>query len=527
MGARGGLAVRPRRSTGRKKSATAGPKRVNIFISYASEDKDLVTGVVNLLNDTFQFAPLFIYRDVEIKEGQNYAKAIDDALNEADILLVIFTDRMKMSHSYTGYEIGYFNRSIQLHPKGGAGFDRIYIPFCIGADIPDTMHYIQGVSVETNEVYKILKTKIEGGAEPAVPDDHPVFRLLARISDLVMQIVRSTDPDFGRGTRSIKLEKPASGLYRIIHEYLQGRVSSETYPERKIVIRTTTRPTIGKDGVDFTSACVELVGDFSDIFSIPTTQSIGREYSWPTFHEKIPTELRGSCIAGIQQLAATVLKGIGDNYHVITTVERDKSFRLFISKVVTFVSQKTEIDIYVVQIRTKDYGDPQSTRLLKAISVGLRFRFLLLEETSDFRPEKLGHPVVLATELKAKISEMLGQMDLILREAVEADLRDPELLILIWGRGQEKKVQSMMDLWEDSRKQLYTAADEVLNSADDDSFSRKKENFAKALRVFCSNVEEMNREFTSRVLSLLADYIKQRISLAPSQGKPGEVVAAH
>jgi hypothetical protein len=90
-------------------------------------------------------------------------------LNEADILLVIFTDRMKMSHSYTGYEIGYFNRSIQLHPKGGAGFDRIYIPFCIGADIPDTMHYIQGVSVKTNEVYKILKTKIEGGAEPTVP----------------------------------------------------------------------------------------------------------------------------------------------------------------------------------------------------------------------------------------------------------------------------------------------------------------------------------------------------------------------
>jgi hypothetical protein len=164
---------------------------------------------------------------------------------------------------------------------------------------------------------------------------------------------------------------------------------------------------------------------------------------------------------------------------------------------------------------------------LKAISVGLRFRFLLLEETSDFRPEKLGHPVVLAPELKAKISEMLGQMDLILREAVEADLRDPELLILIWGRGQEKRVQSMMDLWENSRKQLYAAADEVLNFADDDSFSRKKEAFARALGVFCGDVEEMNREFTSRVLSLLADYIQQKISLPPPQRKPGDVVVGH
>jgi len=34
---------------------------------------------------------LSIYRDVEILEGQNYAKAIDAALNKSDILLVIFT----------------------------------------------------------------------------------------------------------------------------------------------------------------------------------------------------------------------------------------------------------------------------------------------------------------------------------------------------------------------------------------------------------------------------------------------------
>ena len=120
---------------------------INIFLSYAREDRELVASIESLLKDTFEFAPLNVHRDVEIKEGQNWAKQIDTALQEADILLVIFTDRMKMSHSYTGYEIGYFNRSIQQNPKGPAGFERIYIPFCIGADIPDTMHDIQGVSI--------------------------------------------------------------------------------------------------------------------------------------------------------------------------------------------------------------------------------------------------------------------------------------------------------------------------------------------------------------------------------------------
>jgi hypothetical protein len=280
-----------------------------------------------------------------------------------------------------------------------------------------------------------------------------------------------------------------------------------------------SRPNFGRDGIDLSKSSVELIGDFADIFGVTTTQTIGREFTWLELGERIPSEVRANCVAGIQQLATTVLKGGGDNYHVITTVPRDKSFRLFVSKVVTYVSQKTEIHIYVVQMRTKDYGDPQSTRLLKAISVGLRFRSLVLEDESEFRPEKLGHPVVTAADLKAKVSEMVGQMDLILREAVEADLSDPALLILIWGKGQEKKVQDILDLWEMTRKRLYAAADEVLSPSDDESFRRKKENFIKALQAFGEDIETMNRDFTSRVLTLLRDYVERKINLTHDEGR--------
>ena len=185
---------------------------------------------------------------------------------------------------------------------------------------------------------------------------------------------------------------------------------------------------------------------------------------------------------------------------------------MFVSKVVTYFSQKTEIHIYVVQMRTKDYGDPESTRLLKAISVGLRFRSLVLDEQSPFRPEKLGHPIVTAPDLKAKISEMLGQMDLILREANEADLSDPAFLILIWGKGQEKKVQDMIDVWEVTRVRLYATADEVLMAAEDIGFRQKREKFIEALQYFCDDVEIMNREYTSRILMLLRNYVEQKIS---------------
>jgi hypothetical protein len=172
-------------------------------------------------------------------------------------------------------------------------------------------------------------------------------------------------------------------------------------------------------------------------------------------------------------------------------------------------------------MRTKDYGDPESTRLLKAISVGLRFRSLVLEEQSPFRPEKLGHPIVTTPDLRAKISEMLGQMDLILREANEADLSDPAFLILIWGKGQEKKVQNMIDGWEATRIRLYATADDVLMTGEDVSFRQKKEKFIEALQNFCGDVEIMNREYTSRVLTLLRNYVERKISsLHNEQGAP-------
>jgi hypothetical protein len=63
----------------------------------------------------------------------------------------------------------------------------------------------------------------------------------------------------------------------------------------------------------------------------------------------------------------------------------------------------------------------------------------VLEEGSEFRPDKLGHPIVNCSDLQKKISELMGQMDLIFREAEEANLSDPEMLIAIWGEGKRRE----------------------------------------------------------------------------------------
>ena len=215
-------------------------------------------------------------------------------------------------------------------------------------------------------------------------------------------------------------------------------------------------------------------------------------------------DLKGIWIEGIRLLVSEAIQGGGDNYHVVTTLKRDRAFRLFVSRIVTYVSQQTEIHIYIIEMKTKDYGDEDTTRLLRAVSLGLRFRFLVLEEKSEFTPAKLSFPVITREMLMSKVTELLAQMNVILRDSQTAGLAEPSLLQIIWGDDGATKVGQLMAIWNDAHSDLYTKAHQLLACATDD-FEERREKFLRALHAFCDQTEEMNREYTSRALHALAE----------------------
>jgi len=68
---------------------------------------------------------------------------------------------------------------------------------------------------------------------------------------------------------------------------------------------------------------------------------------------------------------------------------------------------------------------------------------------------------------------------------------------------------------------VQTCALPILMAGEDVSFRQKKEKFIEALQYFCDDVEIMNREYTSRVLTLLLNYVERKISLLHNeQGAP-------
>lgn len=484
------------------KPRTKRPKQVSIFISYAREDADLAATVHAELLQLFAFTQVEIYRDVGTTPGSNYQTTIDVQLDRADILLVLVTDRMKPSFSYTGYEVGFFRHSILKRPKIYGDVDRVIIPVCIGINNPDALHYVESIQIDSSKIFRIEDTATRA-------TDKPAATLLGSISEIVMDILGAGISSSNRIAAQERLSTSASRLDRLFSEYLQGRVTYSNYPERKIIIRNDTLPKLLSDGADLSTARIELVGNSFQVFGFPDNDN--REFLWSDFAAKMPDDFRGSWVEGIRVLVAGMLQGNHENYHVVTTPKGDNAFRLFVSQIVTFFSQKTEIHIYIVQMIVRHYGDAVTSRLLSAISVGLQFRFLFLEKDSKFRPGRFLYPMSIDAERepevwKSTVTELIAQMDLVLREAKNQHLMDADLLDKIWSPGNGSRVQEMMGIWEGARAKLYAAAQQILTSSASE-FAGRQAAFREALKELCDKTEIMNREYTLRALRAITKEI--------------------
>ena len=111
------------------------------------------------------------------------------------------------------------------------------------------------------------------------------------------------------------------------------------------------------------------------------------------FVEKMPIEMSGTWAEEHPRaLATNALQGSGENYHVVATSRGDptRTGFLIVASRDLCESKKTEIHIYIVKMILRHYGDPLTSRLLKARSTSAcNSGFLFLERTSQFKAGKV------------------------------------------------------------------------------------------------------------------------------------------
>jgi hypothetical protein len=383
--------------------------------------------------------------------------------------------------------------------------DRIMIPIAVFTKTPETLSDIQALQINAPfDPMVVDPAALKNAASPAGAANNcarktPIFKLFKRIQGIINQSVQLTDDELD--AFNDQLQESSGRLLNVIYRELQKRVYLENFPERKIVVRTSLAAGNPGRSDALSDATVEFFGRF-DSFGFQTPQ--GGSVPWSQFAENIEQEDVARCwTATIQMLVSAAMRGdFRDNRQVITSRDNDRAFRMFVARSVVYYSGMREFHIYIVEIRYKDYGDPTTTMLLKAISIGLQYRFMFLEgKTSEFSPNSFN--ATMLPDVRGKIAEMIQQLDYLLWYSQDAGLNKPESILQILGDLPTGEIDRKSGIWEDAKSKLYAAARKMLAAADDREFLQNKVEFVTVLQAFCESTRVLNEDFTSKVLLAL------------------------
>ena len=247
--------------------------RLHIFISYATEDGHLADKINETLRDTF--GPGIIKTTIasEIAPGEKWRERLEGALDDADILLIVATGRQKPSHSFSGSEVGFF-RGSKLHRPKMRNFDseRLIIPIAIFTKIPEPVTDIQSIAIEGPLPPVLLDPAFLKNEETFLQQmalgENDVF---SRLFDRILDIVRhsSTFKFTNDEIQSIERKKSTASqrLHSVIFSELRNKISTEIFPEKKIVMRLSAkRPATSSDDHLLEEAKIAFFGRPFDVF---------------------------------------------------------------------------------------------------------------------------------------------------------------------------------------------------------------------------------------------------------------------
>jgi TIR domain len=227
---------------------SAEPARLQVFISYATEDENLARAISDELRKAFSPTILKVLIAAEFGLGTAWRQALEDDLNSTDILLIVATGLQKLSHSFTGFEVGYFKGSKKYRPQM-AHFksDRLIIPIAIATNIPDPVVDIQSLQLEGPLDPLIMEQGILKNQQKFLDtigyasNKNPLLKLFKRIQSVIRSSFPFNDDELASFDEQI--QGSSKRLHELIFAELRKRISTENFPERKIIVRVEANPT--------------------------------------------------------------------------------------------------------------------------------------------------------------------------------------------------------------------------------------------------------------------------------------------
>ena len=192
-----------------------------------------------------------------------------------------------------------------------------------------------------------------------------------------------------------------------------------------------------------------------------------------------------------------------DNSQVIVSDDGSHAFRVILTTGTRYFNGIREFNLYFVEyLSRKDYGDPDTSLLLKGLELACRFRFLFLEKTSEF--SHMNVRIASASVFSEIVRNLERELSLFRRDALEAGMDRPAVFaeFVDW-----QTLQKMSEVWRPLETKIRENCAEIRKAEQDaDALAGLREKLAGTVE----ELETVIRPLNTALICRLTDSLKAR-----------------
>ena len=490
--------------SGAEKATEVRPERFHFFVSYATEDRKIAEAVDTVIKAAMG-PSADVFMDEVLSFGVSFEEEIKKKLDETNVLVVVHSGILKPAFAFPGLELGYFIHIMETETR--KDFPRQIVPIYFGKP-PDSVKGQEGIDIGIFR--ETLNMTVEEYTETLTNIDwnHSAVKFLRQFQDLIDDLrERHGWEVISKSEEQKDLPARVRKMLLAIFNHLKTTPDPESTlkPQLQIVLKTNdvALGAVGNDNLPDDALLVGVgAGKPLSIFGIR-----GNEITWGDFKQQTAqNKFRDSWNDALTTVVIYSMQNqpAVDNSQIILSHNAVSTYRVILTTGTRYFNGNREFNLYFIEyLRRPDYGDPQTTILVKGLDLACRFRSLFLEQNSKF--SSVG-AILIMPDLTKKFairefaSSMERELNLLHRDALEAKLDDPTVWL---GMVDSKIVLESSSAW----LPLESRIREVLTQ------TRRSEPAAMvkcrdALITVLKDVETTMRPLNSAVIAEMADKLK-------------------
>jgi TIR domain len=465
-----------------KPQPQAEPPVLRLFISYASEDVGIALAIAKGLREALGdgFAEVSMDKWF-LQAGDVFKKELEAKLEKTNELVIVYTGVDKQSHSYTGWEVGYFERGMKSHPE------RRIVPLFL-EQLPPTAADTQGISL--NVPRDLLHLTVEEfSAENSIDKSDPACSWIRRLQELVQNIREEAhypkvplrdEQDAVLCVQKIRLA---------IFGHLKTTVDAVLKPQKQITIKTTGAALRASEGGLPADAMLIPQGADNPMLSIFGIS--GSTMSWSSFLQQVPESFKHSWKQAISSVITSSLAESFnvDNSQIIISSNGSETYRVVLTTATSYYNDIREFNLYFVQtLRQNEYGDEGTTLLLKGLELICRYRFMFLESSSEFSSQNIALTAV--DHIPDRAAKLLRELELMRTNSQNARLDQPA----VWMKFVEyNDIQKMVAVYRPAEPRLRELIAQILaKKGDRDALAQLGDQLSKEIGSLAEETRPLN-----------------------------------